>query len=269
MIPIRDNIPSRSFPVVNTFLLLITSAVFLVQIAAGPHLDVLIAKYGMTPAYVTGKVHSLPELEEHIRLKIDNPIEEPHPEFLDHLPSVPPILTLLTCVFLHGGWMHFLGNMLFLYIFGDNVEDSYGHIPYLLFYLGCGILASLSHLVSDPGSTIPTIGASGAIAGIMGAYFYLCPHAKVQTLIPIFIFLQIIVLPAPLFLGIWFVLQLLQGISMVGTGVEGVAWWAHIGGFAAGYFLSVLLIRVHRIHEPVPTRYPFSDRTFARIPRRF
>ena len=269
MIPLRDNIPSRSFPFVNTALLMATTVAFIVQLAAGAHQDELIVKYGMIPAFVTGKVHSAESLESQIKLKIDTPIEDPRPEFLDQLPSIPPIFTLLSCVFLHGGWMHFLGNMLFLFIFGDNVEDSYGHIPYLLFYLGCGILASVSHLVTDPSSTVPTIGASGAIAGVVGAYFYLCPHAKVQALIPIFIFIQIVVLPAPLFLGFWFILQLLQGFAMAGSGVAGVAWWAHIGGFISGDLLSVLLIRVHQIREPVESRYPFTDRTFSRISRRF
>ena len=149
--------------------------------------------------------------------------------------AVPPFLTPLTCIFLHGGWMHFLGNMWFLYIFGDNVEDRFGRWGYLLFYLASGVAASLSHLVTDPQSTVPTIGASGAIAGVMGAYLVSYPHARVLTLIPIFYIIRVEVLPAPIFLGIWFVIQLFQGVAAV-TSVQttGVAWWAHIGGFAVG-----------------------------------
>jgi membrane associated rhomboid family serine protease len=175
-------------------------------------------------------------------------------------PPIPPIFTLLTCIFLHGGWMHFLGNMWFLYIFGDNVEDRFGHIGYLIFYLACGVAASASHLVSQPGSPIPTIGASGAIAGVMGSYMYLYPHGRVLTLVPIFLFIQILVIPAPIFLGLWFVIQLFSGTASIGA-VEttGVAWWAHIGGFAAGLLVALVLGRTHHLNPPVEERLPNSD----------
>ncbi len=148
---------------------------------------------------------------------------------------MPPLLTILTCIFLHGGWMHFLGNMWFLYIFGDNVEDRFGHGGFLAFYLGCGVAASVAHLLTNPTSGVPTVGASGAIAGVMGAYFFLYPRAVVLTLIPIFVFLHLIVVPAWVFLGVWFLIQLFKGTVSVGAGV---AWWAHIGGFAVGFLVS-------------------------------
>ncbi len=146
--------------------------------------------------------------------------------------AVVPWMTLFTCIFLHGGWMHVIGNMWFLFIFGDIVEDRLGHLGYLLFYLLCGVAASACHLMIGPESTVPTIGASGAIAGVMGAYFLFYPKAQVEAVIPIFIILQMIVLPAPIFLGIWFAFQFFQG-TMSGSG-SGVAWWAHIGGFVVG-----------------------------------
>src|SRR5262249_34301990 len=149
-------------------------------------------------------------------------------------PAISPWWTLLTCMFLHGGWLHIIGNMWFLYIFGDNVEDRLGHFGYALFYLGSGVFASLTHLLTNASSTVPTLGASGAIAGVMGAYMVLYPHARVLTLIPIFYFIQILLLPAPLFLGIWFLIQAFQGTFAITSAKEGagVAWWAHIGGFA-------------------------------------
>jgi membrane associated rhomboid family serine protease len=157
---------------------------------------------------------------------------------------MPAIFTLLTCVFLHGGWLHFLGNMWFLHIFGDNVEDRFGHVGFLIFYLVGGVAASAIHLLSEPGSTVPTIGASGAIAAVMGAYFVWYPHALIKTLIPIFFFFTIAVVPAALFLAIWFVLQFFQGAASISaTKTEGVAWWAHVGGFGAGYLIAGFLGR--------------------------
>jgi membrane associated rhomboid family serine protease len=167
--------------------------------------------------------------------------------------AVPAILTLLTCVFLHGGWMHFLGNMWFLHIFGDNVEDRFGHFGYALFYLAGGVAASLMHLVTAPFSEVPTIGASGAIAAVMGAYFVWYPHAYVKAVIPIFVILQIVVVPATLFLGLWFLLQFFQGTSAIlGTQADGVAWWAHIGGFAFGAALAWMLGKT-------PATYPRNE----------
>jgi membrane associated rhomboid family serine protease len=175
--------------------------------------------------------------------------------------AVPTWLTLLTCTFLHGGWMHFLGNMWVLWIFGDNAEDRYGHVGYLIFYLVCGVAASAAHFLVDRSSTLPTVGASGAIAGVMGAYFLLYPRARVLCLVPIFFFLQIMWLPAPLFLGIWFLLQFFQGTaSITSMASGGVAWWAHIGGFLAG-LAATFWLRDHRhLRAPVQGTRPGSDR---------
>jgi len=146
---------------------------------------------------------------------------------------VERMLPFITSMFLHGGWLHFLGNMLYLYIFGDNVEDRLGHFRYLVFYLLCGLASGVSHLVINWHSNVPTIGASGAIAGVMGAYFILYPRAKVLTLVPIFFFFQFVELPAFLFLGIWFLFQFLSAAGASGQ-AGGIAWWAHIGGFVFG-----------------------------------
>ncbi|MSR59916.1 MAG: rhomboid family intramembrane serine protease [Planctomycetaceae bacterium] len=155
-----------------------------------------------------------------------------------------------------------VGNMWFLHIFGDNVEDRFGHVGYALFYLASGILASGTHLLSAPQSTVPTIGASGAIAGIMGAYLVLYPRAKVVTILPIFVFIQTIVVPAPLFLGFWFLLQIYEGTTS-GSGGAGVAWWAHIGGFAVGMITAWLLEKTGIASPPVLTLLPNTDRTTA------
>jgi membrane associated rhomboid family serine protease len=188
------------------------------------------------------------------------------------IPSpVPGWLTLLTCIFLHGGWMHFLGNMWFLFIFGDNVEDRFGHLGYVLFYLGCGIAASLAHLLTNTTSTVPTIGASGAIAGVMGAYSFLYPRARVLALVPLVVIYEMVVLPAPVFLGVWFVLQFFQGVAAISTTqAGGVAWWAHIGGFVAGLAVAAILQRADHLRPRVETVRPGTERlTYYRIrPRR-
>ena len=158
------------------------------------------------------------------------------PEYL-HFAVIP----FFTSIFMHGGWFHLLGNVLFLYIFGDNIEDTLGHIRFAFFYIGCGVAASLIHLLTHPNSAIPTIGASGAIAGVMGAYFLLFPGSRIVTLVPFFFFFQLIEIPAFVFLGIWFLIQFLSGSFSfaLSSDSSGIAWWAHIGGFAvgAGYVL--------------------------------
>ncbi len=146
--------------------------------------------------------------------------------------------TLVTSMFLHGGWMHIIGNMLFLWIFGDNLEDIMGHIGFLLFYLAGGVAAGFFHVIADPSSAIPTVGASGAIAGVMGGYLLLFPRARVDILIIIIIFVRIFPLPAWVMLGLWFVLQLINGVITDATG-GGVAYWAHAGGFVAGFVLTL------------------------------
>ena len=150
-------------------------------------------------------------------------------------PLVDGLAPIVTSIFLHGGWLHLIGNMWFLWIFGDNIEDELGHFPYLLFYVGCGLLASLAHVVANPQSTIPAVGASGAIAGVMGAYMVRFPWARIVTLVPIFFFFTTIEIPAVVMLFYWFAIQFFSGAASFGAESSGgVAWWAHIGGFVAG-----------------------------------
>lgn len=241
MIPLRDNIPPSTRPHVNYGILCFTAAVFVLQLLESGGSGGLVERLGLIPARVLdpGVEVVVPEVRVvetnfGVRRVLAHRIAAPS--------LVPPWLTLLTCIFLHGGWMHFLGNMWTLYIFGDNVEDRFGHLGYLIFYLLSGVAASAAHLAASSTSTIPTIGASGAIAGVMGAYMLLYPRAMVLTLVPVFLFFQVLVLPAPLFLGIWFLLQFFQGaLSITSTQTGGVAWWAHIGGFVVGAIVAYFL----------------------------
>jgi membrane associated rhomboid family serine protease len=164
--------------------------------------------------------------------------------------AVRPALTLLSSMFVHGGWMHLLGNMLFLYIFGDNVEDRLGHGSYLVFYLLCGAGASLVQVYAQQNSVAPLIGASGAISGVLGAYFLLYPRARVLTLIPLFVFFPVVELSAFFFLGFWFLLQFIQGALAAAGGdaaAGGVAWWAHAGGFVAGAVLLPVFLLLRKL----------------------
>ncbi len=168
--------------------------------------------------------------------------------YLELFPRDPvELLTPVFAMFLHGGWLHLLGNMLYLYIFGDNVEDMLGRGRYLFFYLACGVVSFLVQIAFASRSMVPNVGASGAIAGVLGAYFVLFPRARVLTLIPLFIFFPLVEIPAFFFLGIWFLIQFLSGAASLGQSsalTGGVAWWAHIGGFVAGIlFLKILLPR--------------------------
>lgn len=270
MIPLRDNIPSRTTPFVNYALIAACVVVFLLQLAdrgGGSFVE----GYGMIPARVLGEDAQMRDVvlertREGTRLReVLRPVAPA---------AVPDWLTLLTCIFLHGGWLHLLSNVWILYIFGDNVEDRLGHWGYLAFYLGCGVLASVAHLGANAESAIPTVGASGAIAAVMGAYFVLYPRATVVTLVPLIIIFDIWVLPAPIFLGVWFGLQLLQGTwALTGPQMGGVAWWAHIGGFVAGVAVALLLSKTHRARPPVVEVRP-RTRGFTRyggyrvLPRR-
>ncbi|MHC4077148.1 MAG: rhomboid family intramembrane serine protease [Planctomycetota bacterium] len=250
MIPLRDNIPARTTPFVNYAMIAICAVVFLAQLAISERGGSLAEELGMIPKRVLD-----PDSEILI------PLGRSGYGRLAPAALVPDWLTLLTCTFLHGGWLHFLGNMWFLWIFGDNVEDRMGHGGYLVFYLACGVAASAAHLISSPDSMVPTVGASGAIAGVMGAYMLLYPHAKVLTLIPLFIIIEILVLPAPLFLGIWFLLQFFQGVASIGdVRMGGVAWWAHIGGFAVGFVVAAILGKRHKLRPPVQKVRPHTER---------
>lgn len=257
MFPLHDNIPPRSTPWVTYCLIAACSAAFLVQMAAGPKGNELVERWGMVPARLLQDGTRDGEL-----MTVEAQIVETRQGYRQvtrERPLLPAAmgdwLTLLSCMFLHGGLMHFAGNMWFLHIFGDNVEDRFGKIPYLLMYLGSGVAAGVAHLVTNAHSTIPTIGASGAIAGVMGAYILLYPKAVVQTVLPLPIIFTTFAVPAPVFLGIWFVLQIVQGYSTSDVG-SGVAWWAHVGGFLAGAVAAMGLIVLHLARPPVEEHRP-------------
>ena len=255
MFPLRDNIPYVTFPVVNYAVIGICSIVFLLQL--GDEADgrsVMVEQFGMIPAFISKPDQPVAIVE---RYEEDGQIVQKEREII---PAVNPWITLVTCVFLHGGWLHFLGNMWFLHIFGDNVEDRLGHLGYIVFYLFCGVMASVAHLATNYGSPIPTIGASGAIAGVMGAYLVLYPHSKVTSVIPLLGFIQILIVPAPIFLGVWFLLQFVQGAASITTvQTTGVAWWAHVGGFFAGAVIAGLLRGVGQTNPAVQQRRPGTD----------
>jgi len=168
---------------------------------------------------------------------------------LNFYSPVETIIKLTTTMFLHGGWLHLLGNMLYIWIFGDNVEDRMGRGRFIIFYLLTGYIATLTHVYFLPHSTVPMVGASGAIAGILGAYFVLYPRAKVLTLVPIFIFITFIRIPALLFLGVWFLLQVINQTMISSAEAQSVAWWAHIGGFVAGAVLIKLFSKRKNIRS--------------------
>lgn len=210
MIPIRDNIRSRRFPVVSVALILINAAVFIYELSLNQNqLSGFIAAFGVIPRRISGIMDG-------------------------QLTFVPAVIPLVTAMFLHGGWIHLLGNMLYLWIFGDNVEDRLGRGKFLALYLAAGIVGSLVQIRANPLAAEPIIGASGAIAGVLGAYFVSYPKAKVLTLLPIFFFFTFIEIPAFLFLFIWFITQWLSGFVTLGVAGNMVAWWAHIGGFVTG-----------------------------------
>jgi membrane associated rhomboid family serine protease len=217
MIPIRDTVQSRSFPVVNSAIIAVNVLIFLFQLTRENSLIFLLT-YGLVPIRYTS------------------------PEAAAYFTTGQQVFSFVSFMFLHGGFLHLLGNMWSLYIFGDNVEDHLGPFRYLLFYLFCGMASGASHLLLNPQSDLPTIGASGAIAGVMGAYFLLYPRAKILTLIPIIIIPWFIEIPAYFFLGLWFVLQLFNAAGSLG-GAAGIAWWAHIGGFICGIlFLKAMTL---------------------------
>ena len=244
MIPLRDSIPSRTIPFVNYAMIAICSLVFLAQLTAKDGGRKLIEQFGMVPARVSNPDVESIVIEQRVAVPTDRGIQEQIIRQELAPAAIAPVLTIITCMFLHGGWMHFLGNVWFLYVFGDNVEDRLGHIGYLLMYLATGVLASLAHLLTGPESPIPTIGASGAIAGVMGAYAWLYPHSKVLALLPLIVIMQTFVLPAPIFLLIWFGFQIYNGVAAAASGAAGgVAWWALVGGFVGGAAVALMVGR--------------------------
>jgi membrane associated rhomboid family serine protease len=212
MIPLRDIVPSRTRPYVTVTLIILNSVAFLFELSLPPEArQQFLYVFGLVPVHFSWA-------------------------------------TLFTSMFLHAGWLHVGGNMLYLWIFGDNVEDQVGHGRFLVFYLLCGMVAALAQVWSDPLSPVPTIGASGAIAGVMGAYIVLFPRSRVLTLVPLFIFWEIIEIPAVFFLGFWFLLQVMS-VGAVAPGTShagGVAFWAHIAGFVAGMGIVLIFRRPER-----------------------
>ena len=220
VIPLRDHLPGRSTPLVVFLLIAVNVGVFLYQDSLPPpRLEALVQAYGMVPYEITRGV--------------DLPPPGPQPVYA----------TLLTSMFMHGGWFHVLGNMWFLWIFGNNVEDVFGRVGFLLFYLVMGLAAAFAQILIGPASRVPVIGASGAIAGVMGAYLVFWPAARIDTLV-FFYFIRVVPLSAVFVLGYWVLIQLLQGTYALGGLAEGgVAWWAHVGGFAAGVVAGLLFRR--------------------------
>ena len=240
MIPIRDTIQSKNYPIINTIIICLNVALFFIEMSQGQGLNQFIITYGLVPARYT-----VPQIAAYFSL-------------------FQQALALVSFMFIHGGFWHLLGNMWSLYIFGDNVEDRLGFLRYLFFYLLCGWVSGLSHLFINWHSQVPTIGASGAIAGVMGAYLILYPGSKILTFIPIFFLPYFVEIPAFFFLGIWFVIQF---VSAAGTDVQsgGVAWWAHIGGFVSGIVFLKLFLKVPDLGMDSKLRHKTPERKTPRL----
>jgi membrane associated rhomboid family serine protease len=227
VIPIHDLNPRRSAPVVTVLLIAANALLFFYELSLGQQLEGFLMSAAFVPA-----------------------------EVREGLPQAAT--SALLSMFLHGGWGHFLGNMLFLWVFGDNVEDRLGHFRYLLFYLLAGYAATFAHFWFSPLSTVPAIGASGAISGVLGAYLFLHPKARIVTVVWFLFFIRFIEIPALVYLPIWFAIQLFSGVSSLAAAQDasagGVAFWAHIGGFVAGPLLLLLLGGGRRRAEPEPPR---------------
>jgi membrane associated rhomboid family serine protease len=234
-LPIHDENPRSSTPVVTLLLIGATLVVWFVVQGAGAPLPLArsICELGMIPGGLTGRaVGEAVPLGHGLACVVD---------------AAPAWHTVLTSMFLHGDWLHLLGNLWFLWLFGDNVEDDLGHVGFALFYVLCGIAAALTQLLIDPAGAVPMVGASGAISGVMGAYAVRYPRAPVRVLALLIVFLTVIRVPALLVLGYWFVLQLLGGLPQLGGHVAGVAFWAHVGGFVAGAVLVKAFARRDRV----------------------
>ncbi len=210
MIPLRDENPSATTPWVTRGLIALNVLLFLYELAIGPGLRTFVFQFGFVPARLS------------LALGGDGA-------------AAPVLGSVLSSMFLHGGWAHLVGNLWYLWIFGDNVEDRLGHVGFLAFYVAAGACATAAHWLANTASPVPTVGASGAIAGVLGGYLVAFPRARVLTLVPLFVFIQVWALPAVVVLGLWFVFQFVSGSLALGMGAGGgVAWWAHVGGFAFG-----------------------------------
>jgi membrane associated rhomboid family serine protease len=242
VIPIHDTVPRRGSPFVTWMLIAANSLVFLLELSFHPKaLERLFYLFGVVPARYA------------------------HPEWAAVVGLAGGgALPFLTSLFLHGGWLHVIGNMWFLWIFGDNVEDRMGHFPFLLFYILSGVAAGLVHVRFNSGSTLPTVGASGAIAGVMAAYVLLFPTARVVTLIPVLFLPLFVEIPALFYVAVWFFLQLVSGTFSIAAprAAGGIAWWAHVGGFVCGVVLLPLFKKRRRSYRRhyADEHYPFRGR---------
>lgn len=211
MIPIRDEIKTRIVPVVNYALIAANVLMFLYMLSMGSGVETWVQRNALVPINISSGL------------------------------DLGDLKALLMSMFMHAGWMHLIGNMLYLWIFGDNIEESLGHVGYLVFYILGGAAAALAHILTAPGSQVPAVGASGAVAAALGAYLVLYPHSRVYTFIPLGFFSRLTLVPAIVVLGLWFVLQLFSGVASLGASDGGgVAFWAHIGGFVFGVLVGLL-----------------------------
>jgi membrane associated rhomboid family serine protease len=210
MIPLKDILPSKSMPAIVFLLIAANAGVWVIELLQGRHLNEFVMTWGFTP------LRMLAAQEDPVKW-----------------------VTPLSSMFMHGGWLHIIGNMWFLWIFGDNVEDAFGHAGFIAFYLACGLGAAAMQFLLSMNSPVPMVGASGAISGVLGAYACFFPRARIVALVPIFVFIQFVELPAFLFILLWFLLQLVSGCASIGLeAVGGVAFWAHVGGFIAGWLIA-------------------------------
>ncbi|MBO9541814.1 rhomboid family intramembrane serine protease [bacterium] len=240
MIPLHDDVPAWRRPVVTYALIILNVLAFLYELGIGANITPFLQHWAVIPRELT--------------------LEWPHLLQGQLRPAI--WLSVLTAMFLHGGWLHLGGNMLFLWIFGDNVEDRLGRVGFLLFYLASGVAATALQVYLNPMSRVPTLGASGAIAGVLGAYMVLYPRAQVLTLLPLGLLSTTFRVPALFYLLLWFGLQAVQGVVSLETGradTGGVAWWAHVGGFILGILVGALLRLGHR----PPPRNPYADRWYS------
>lgn len=225
MIPLKDTAPSERFPIVNIMFIMLNVVIFGYQQTLDPQeLYRLIHDYGSVPYAITEGLGRL------LRGAIS-------PAMLS-----TALFPLLTANFLHGSWLHLIGNMIYLWVFGDNIESRLGHLGYLIIYLAMGALSQFWHIFANPFSTVPLVGASGAIAGVLGAYFMLYPRSQVLTLVPLGFFITLLRIPSVILLAFWFALQLINALAAQGqaTGIQPVAWWAHVGGFAIGVIVGLV-----------------------------
>lgn len=227
MIPIRDRNPSGTFPYVTIGIIIINVLIFLYELSLGSGLGEFIMEFGVVPLKVSYYSQA------------------------SDLTFINTFFPFISSMFLHGGFIHLIGNMWFLWIFGDNIEDKLGHFKFIAFYFLCGFIASSVHVFFNSQSNVPCVGASGAIAGVLGAYMITFPRARIVTVVPLFVFIQIMELPAIVVLGFWFVIQFFSGAASItaSTSGAGVAWWAHIGGFAAGVII-LYIIRIFFVRKP-------------------